>query len=227
MYTEPQICNKSSQSLLIPKHHSTVMRRKMKPERIFFFLSFGWYGGRLVVPEDLLICGNTFKKVFKNSVRAPLATGSWLQAAVEGTNVSMMELLLLTVTVSVGEVVGGWARMFEAIVAWWGEGSGCPERCGRALSKLLTDTGDKTSGWRGEAAVPEQEDGQEGRHLEINYQQRPVNAPSTIFITTHRHSQNYKTVTAHPQHVHSVVVRTEVLTERHQKLTHLWKTNTF
>lgn len=183
MYTEAEICNKSSQSLLIPQHHSTVTRRKMTVVKnlreCFFSLSFGWYRGRLIVPEDYLICGNTFKKVFKNSVRAPSATGSWLQAAVERTNASMMELLPLTVTVSMGEMVGGWACNFEAIVAWWGEGSGCPERCGRALSTLLTDTGDKTSGWRGEAAVPEQEDRQEGRHLEgQNISRHPLTPPS-------------------------------------------------
>lgn len=118
----------------------------------------------------------SLKKKSTNSARAPLATGSWLRAAAERTNVSMMELLPLTVTVSMGEVAGGWACKWEAIVAWWGEGSGCPERCGRALSTLLTDTGDKTSGWRGEAAVPEQEDRQEGR--ERKHQQTPINTPS-------------------------------------------------
>lgn len=142
-----------------------------------------------------------------------------------------MALLLLTATLSMGEEVGWWGEWvckFEAIVAWWGEGSGCPERCGRALSKLLTDTGDKTSGWRGEAAVPEQGDRQEGQHLERqNLSRQPLTPSIIIFITTHGHSQDSDTGTAHPQHVHSVVVWTEVLTERHQKLTHLWKTNTF
>lgn len=40
----------------------------------------------MIVREDCYLCGNTFKKVFKNSTRAPLATGSRLQAAVERTS---------------------------------------------------------------------------------------------------------------------------------------------
>lgn len=49
----------------------------------------------------------------------------------------------------------GWGHYVEAIAAWWGEGWGSPEHCGRVPSMLLTDTDDRTSGWRDEAMAPE------------------------------------------------------------------------
>lgn len=62
----------------------------------------------LTIP-DYPICGKTSG----NSVGAPLATGSRLQAA----DAPVWELLPLTVAVSVGEVLGGRACALAAIAA--------------------------------------------------------------------------------------------------------------
>lgn len=72
-----------------------TINKLMKDLRMFF---------PLIWMKIILIGGNIFKSVFKNSARAPLATVSWLQAAVRTRKVSMMELQPPTVTVSMVEV---------------------------------------------------------------------------------------------------------------------------
>lgn len=110
---EQEMCNKSSQSLLILEHPSTVTWvtwRKLtlgNNLREFFYSSNrdDTEEGRSL--QKIIICGNTFKKVSINSPGAPLAPGSRREAAVDRT---MMALLLLTVTLSMEEGEGGDER---------------------------------------------------------------------------------------------------------------------
>lgn len=111
-------------------------------------------------------------------------------------------------------------RSAQAIAAWWGAGWGCPGRCGRALWAPSAAGGGRTSGWRGAAAPPGG-----GKHSKHDQRRHALQAYDRApgFMGGPRECR--RRGGAHPQHVHSVVVRAEVFTQGHQEFAHLHDTN--